>query len=202
MQILAVIHNARIPNRWPGGKARQVVIPGGRLWRRWSPALGPAYNPLAMRIDQLRHNPDLVGEIANTLNASWGDLPPWSTTDKIRERLLAGSGDADFPHVLVAVSESGTFAATGSVKLYELPSRPAMVHWVGEIFVRPEHRGKGLGSKVTRALSEYAFARGVQDLYLYTPDQQSLYARLGWAEISTETVNNEVVSIMVLSSET
>jgi hypothetical protein len=42
----------------------------------------------------------------------------------------------------------------------------------------------------------------VQDLYLYTPDQQSLYARLGWAEISTETVNNEVVSIMVLSTET
>jgi GNAT superfamily N-acetyltransferase len=155
-----------------------------------------------MRIDQLRHNPDLVGEIANTLNASWGDLSPWSTTDKIRERLLAGSGDEDFPHGLVAVSESGTFAATGSVKLYELPSRPAMVHWVGEIFVRPEHRGKGLGSIVTRALSEYAFARGVQDLYLYTPDQQSLYARLGWAEISTETVNNEVVSIMVLSTET
>jgi GNAT superfamily N-acetyltransferase len=74
-----------------------------------------------------------------------------------------------------------------------------MVHWVGEIFVRPEHRGKGLGSRLTQALSEYAFARGVQTLHLYTPDQQSLYARLGWAEVSTETVNNEVVSIMVLS---
>jgi GNAT superfamily N-acetyltransferase len=154
-----------------------------------------------MRIEQLRHNLDLLGEIANTLNQSWGDLPPWSNTDKIRERLLAGTGDADFPHVLVAVTESGTFAATGSVKLHELPSRPAMVHWVGEIFVRPEHRGMGLGSMVTRALSEYAFGRGVRDLYLYTPDQQSLYARLGWAELSTETVNNEVVSIMALSSD-
>lgn len=154
-----------------------------------------------MRIEQLRHNLELVGEIANTLNQSWGDLPPWSTPDKIRERLLAGTVDVDFPHVLVAVSESGAFAATGSVKLYELPSRPAMVHWVGEIFVRPEHRGKGLGSRLTQALSEYAFSRGVQDLYLYTPDQQSLYARLGWAEVATETVNNEVVSIMALASE-
>jgi GNAT superfamily N-acetyltransferase len=154
-----------------------------------------------MRIEQLRHNLGLVGEIANTLHQSWGDLPPWSTADKIRERLLAGTGNTDFPRVLVAVSESGAFAATGSVKLFELPSCPAMVHWVGEIFVRPEHRGKGLGSRVTQALSEYAFARGVQQLYLYTPDQQSLYARLGWAEISAETVNNEVVSIMVLSSE-
>lgn len=154
-----------------------------------------------MRIEQLRHNLDLVGEIANTLNESWGDLPPWSTTDKIRGRLLAGTGDVDFPHVLVAVSDRGAFAATGSVKLHELPSRPAMVHWIGEIFVRPEHRGKGLGSRVTQALSEYAFARGVQELYLYTPDQQSLYARLGWAEVSTGTVNNELVSIMVLSSQ-
>ncbi len=153
-----------------------------------------------MKIEPLRHHLDLVGEIANTLNQSWGDLPPWSTTDKICERLLAGTGDADFPRVLVALGESGTFAATGSVKLHELPSRPSMVHWVGEIFVQPEHRGKGLGSRVTQALSEYAFARGVQKLYLYTPDQQSLYARLGWTEVSTEKVNHEVVSIMVLSS--
>lgn len=153
-----------------------------------------------MQIEPLRHHLDLVGEIANTLNQSWGDLPPWSTTDKIRDRLLVGTGDADFPRVLVALGENGTFAATGSVKLHELPSRPAMVHWVGEIFVRPEHRGKGLGSRVTQALSEYAFARGVQELYLYTPDQQSLYARLGWTEVSTKTVNHEVVSIMVLSS--
>ncbi len=154
-----------------------------------------------MRIEQLRHNLELVSEIARTLNQSWGDLPPWSTTDKIRERLLTGTGDAEFPHVLIAVDENGTFAATGSVKLYELPSRPAMVHWVGEIFVRPEHRGNGLGSRVTQALAEYAFARGVQELYLYTPDQQPLYARLGWVEVSIDTVNNEVVSIMALSSE-
>jgi len=40
----------------------------------------------------------------------------------------------------------------------------------------------------------------VQELYLYTPDQQSLYARLGWTEVSTKTVNHEGVSIMVLSS--
>jgi GNAT superfamily N-acetyltransferase len=76
-----------------------------------------------------------------------------------------------------------------------------MVHWIGEIFVRPELRGRGLGSRVTQALVEYAFARGVRELHLYTPDQQSLYARLGWVEVSTETVNNEVVSIMALSSE-
>jgi GNAT superfamily N-acetyltransferase len=152
-----------------------------------------------MRIEQLRQNLELVGEIANTLNQSWGDLPPWSTTEKIRARLLDGTRDVDFPHVLVAVSENGTFAATGSVKLHELPSHPAMVHWVGEIFVRPEHRGKGLGSRVTEALAEYAFSKGVKNLYLYTPDQQSLYARLGWTEVSTDTVNNEIVSIMALS---
>lgn len=73
-----------------------------------SPAAGVTYNPLAMRIEPLRHHLGLVGEIANTLNQSWGDLPPWSTTDKIRERLLAGTGDADFPLVLVALGESGT----------------------------------------------------------------------------------------------
>jgi hypothetical protein len=77
-----------------------------------------------MRIEQLRQNLELVGEIAKTLNQSWGDLPPWSTTDRIRERLLQGTGDAEFPHVLVAVNESGTFAATGSVKLHLISKMP------------------------------------------------------------------------------
>lgn len=149
-----------------------------------------------MRIEALSRHPHLVDRIVATLNASWGSLPPWADPGAIRARLMAGAGQAEFPRTLVAVTDDGHFAATGSVKLRELPSHPDKVHWIGEIFVLPEHRGQGLGSRVTESLAEYAFARGVSDLFLYTPDQQALYRRLGWSVIAEETVNDEAVSIM------
>jgi GNAT superfamily N-acetyltransferase len=121
-------------------------------------------------------------------------------TGNIRERLVAGAAQTAFPRTLVAVTDDGDFAATGSVKLFELPTHPDKVHWIGEIFVLPEHRGKGLGSQIAKSLSEYAFSKGVSEVFLYTPDQQSLYERFGWHEVSQEIVNDETVSIMKLST--
>jgi predicted N-acetyltransferase YhbS len=152
-----------------------------------------------MRIEELRRHPHLVDRAAATLHASWGSLPPWAEFGLIRERLLAGTKQAAFPRTLVAVTDEGEFAAMGSIKLSELPTHPEKVHWVGEIFVLPEHRGKGLGSRITQSLTEYAFSKGVSSLFLYTPDQQSLYRRLGWSVVSEEEVNAETVSIMRLS---
>jgi len=113
--------------------------------------------------------------------------------------LVDGTKQSTFPHTLVAVTDEGEFAAMGSAKLSELPTHPEKVHWVGEIFVLPEQRGKGLGSRITQVLAEYAFSEGVSSLFLYTPDQQSLYRRLGWSVVSEEVVNAEAVSIMRLS---
>ena len=152
-----------------------------------------------MRIEELRSHPHLVELAAATLYASWGSLPPWSNIGVIRKRLAAGTTQATFPRTLVAVTDVGKFAAMGSIKLSELPNHPEKVHWIGEIYVLDEHRGKGLGSRITQSLTEYAFSNGVSSLFLYTPDQQSLYRRLGWSVISEEIIDDETVSIMQLS---
>jgi GNAT superfamily N-acetyltransferase len=154
-----------------------------------------------MRIEELARHPALIDLIAATLHASWGGLPPWVERGRIRERLVAGASNAAFPHTLLAITEDGQLAGTGSAKLFELPTHSEKVHWIGEIFVLPEHRGNGLGSRITNSLSSYAFSNGVSQLFLYTPDQQSLYARMGWKQVSQERIHNEVVSIMVLAGD-
>jgi len=35
-------------------------------------------------------------------------------------------------------------------------------------------------------------------LYLYTPDQQKLYARFGWEALSSQEVHGETLDIMAL----
>lgn len=153
-----------------------------------------------MRIEKLAQHRHLIGSIVSILHASWGELPPWSEKNTICTRLEASATEALFPHTLVAVTDNGYLAATGSVKLFELPSHPDKTHWIGEIFVLPEYRNQGLGSRLTKALTDYAVAHGVSQIYLYTPDQQALYKRLGWQEVCTDTANNELVSIMVRTS--
>lgn len=152
-----------------------------------------------MRIDPLSQHKNLISAIASRLHAEWGDLPPWETTARIEARLKQGACTEAFPHTLVGIDQYGDWTLTGSVKLRELAHHPDKEHWVGEIYVLPAHRGRGLGSALTSKLAEYAFDHGVSQLFLYTPDQQSLYRRLGWKDVCREVVHNESVSIMALS---
>jgi GNAT superfamily N-acetyltransferase len=152
-----------------------------------------------MRIDPLSRHKNLISVIASRLHAEWGDLPPWETTVRIEARLEQGACTKAFPHTLVGIDQNGNWTSTGSVKQRELPHHPDKEHWVGEIFVLPAHRGRGLGSAFTSLLAEYAFGHGVSQLFLYTPDQQALYRRLGWKDVCQEVVHNESVSIMALT---
>lgn len=153
-----------------------------------------------MKLEPLAGHRHLVEAIASTLHRAWGSLPPWEDETRIAARLQAGASESAWPHTVVALDDNGVWTATGSLKLNELPAHPDKQHWLGEIFVVPEHRGQGLGSHLTRLLCEYAFLNGATKLFLYTPDQQALYARLGWKEECKDTVDGELVSIMALSA--
>ena len=52
--------------------------------------------------------------------------------------------------------------------------------WLAGLFVIPEHRRKGAGSALVRAIEAQARQRGVSRLYLYTTEAIEFYARLGW----------------------
>ena len=52
--------------------------------------------------------------------------------------------------------------------------------WLAGLFVIPEHRRKGAGSALVRAIEAQARQRRVSRLYLYTTEAIEFYARLGW----------------------
>jgi GNAT superfamily N-acetyltransferase len=52
--------------------------------------------------------------------------------------------------------------------------------WLAGLFVVPEHRRKGAGAVLVRAIEDQAQQRGFSRLYLYTTDAVGFYARLGW----------------------
>lgn len=54
--------------------------------------------------------------------------------------------------------------------------------------VKPEHRGKGYGTKLTDAITEYAKKRGVTTLVLLTSTAETFFLKLGFMRVERETV--------------
>ena len=52
--------------------------------------------------------------------------------------------------------------------------------WLAGLFVAPEHRRKGAGVALVRAIEDQARQRGFSRLYLYTIAAVGFYARIGW----------------------
>ena len=69
--------------------------------------------------------------------------------------------------------------------------------WIASVYAAPSFRRRGLATGLTRACLERLAAAEVGKVYLYTPDQQRLYASLGFEPIAdTYTNRGEAVTVM------
>lgn len=155
-------------------------------------------NQPAVQIALLRDHPHLIADIADCLHEEWQSLPPWSSKQAIAERFLGYTQTPDLPLSLVALTAVGILLGTASIKLHELSSHPDKTHWMGEVFVLKDQRNRGIGKALVRAVISQAQSMQLPALYLYTPDQQKLYAQFGWKTVATQDIHGETVDIMVL----
>jgi GNAT superfamily N-acetyltransferase len=69
--------------------------------------------------------------------------------------------------------------------------------WLAGLFVVPEHRRKGAGAELVRAIEEQALQRGFSRLYLYTTDAVGFYERLGWSVLDRTNWKGLDTALMV-----
>jgi GNAT superfamily N-acetyltransferase len=144
-------------------------------------------------LSQARHH---LPTIADWLHKDWGALAPWADVNAIKQRLEDRCGGQAFPTCLIAQSDAGALLGTASLKIRELEKHPNKTYWLGDEYVKSEHRGQGLGSLLTQAAVDLAFTHRAQEIFLYTPDSQALYGKLGWTVVGQEWVNDEHVTLM------
>ncbi|MFZ6643805.1 GNAT family N-acetyltransferase [Undibacterium sp. TC4M20W] len=68
--------------------------------------------------------------------------------------------------------------------------------WLSAVFVPAQFRGKGIASALSLRAAEEARSIGFDHFYLFTPRNESLYARLGWQTIENARLDNTPVTIM------
>ncbi|MFB2552846.1 GNAT family N-acetyltransferase [Ensifer soli] len=99
------------------------------------------------------------------------------------------------PTVLVLL-EDGAPVAMAALCRDDLPQRPALNPWLAGVYVDHPHRGKGHARTIVAAVEALARDAGIAELFLYTPDAEGLYARLGWTERETLPRGAEILTVM------
>lgn len=69
--------------------------------------------------------------------------------------------------------------------------------WLAGLFVVPEHRRKGAGAILVRAVEDQARQREFTRLYLYTTEAAGFYARLGWSVLDRTNWRGFDTALMV-----
>lgn len=73
----------------------------------------------------------------------------------------------------------------------------ATIAYLGDVFILPEHRGKGLSKALMRAVMEHPDLQGLRRWILLTKDAHGLYEQFGWTPVSHPERYMEVVNLNV-----
>ncbi|MBN4864994.1 MULTISPECIES: GNAT family N-acetyltransferase [Providencia] len=143
-----------------------------------------------------KQNIQLIEQISDALHQEWASLSPWADTAQIKHRLHERSQAAN-PQILSCFVDSNVqLLATASTILRELPDIQQATWWLGEVLTVPSARGKRIGTQLIETLYQHYRKSTSESLYLYTPDMQGLYRKMGWQDVEQRKVNDELVTIM------
>ena len=148
-----------------------------------------------IRLAYLANHPEVIPSLARWLDEEWGHLPGASLAKRI-EQLEAQAQRGVIPCAFVAFDDSQP-VGSASLVANDMRSHPELSPWLAAVYVAPPARGRGIGSELSLRVAQEALALGYEHLYLFTPSQQRLYARLGWREFRTEFYNTRQVAVMV-----
>jgi predicted N-acetyltransferase YhbS len=100
------------------------------------------------------------------------------------------------PLALIALNETGELIGTVSLKYQDLDTRPEISTWLGGLFVAPEWRRQGIGSRLMTRAVEEARRLGLPALHLWTASSERLYAGLGWHVVERLEYHGKKIVVM------
>jgi N-acetylglutamate synthase-like GNAT family acetyltransferase len=150
-----------------------------------------------MLILNLKDKPEHLLPLAQWHHAEWSYLNPLRSFDQRVQEMQEDLQGKVIPTTFVA-EDAGELLGSACILADDMSSHPELTPWLASVYVNEIHRGKGIGSTLVKRVMQHAQENGVKRLYLYTPDQEQMYARLGWQLFSREPYNGTPVTIMAI----
>ena len=146
----------------------------------------------------IRYLSDEAGEIskvAGWLYQEWGHLVEGRTLDTAHEKVKQSLSPNHIPLTLVCYLD-GELVGTAGLDHSDMSTHPEFEPWMVSVYVEAGHRKKGIGTALCQRIVDELKRRNLKTAYLFTPDQEKLYSRLGWKTILREEYRGEQVAIM------
>ena len=151
-----------------------------------------------MKIKYLSDYPDLVPLLALWQHREWACLHPGETLQIRISQLESQLGYRQIPTTLVAI-ENGEALGSASLVESDLEARPDLSPWLAGVFVGEQYRRRGIGTDLVKRIMLEAEALGTRTLYLFTTDQEQLYARLGWKTFGRQIYHEQHIVLMKIN---
>ena len=151
-----------------------------------------------MQIAYLADHPQYIPAVAHWQYEEWGHLNPGDSVQGRIERLSQHTGRPGIPTTLIAVEQDTVLGSAGLV-VNDLRTHPDLTPFLASVYVAPAHRRRGVATALVTQVKAAVQQLGLPVLYLITPDQQKLYARLGWQVQRDLAYRGEVVTLMVVN---
>lgn len=148
-----------------------------------------------LTIDYLAKYPQFVPVIAGCVFDHWGKMYRMPSVEDQIEKISERLNIDRFPLAFVALS-GVVPVGTASLKIQEMTTHKHFYHWLGTVYVLPEHRNRGIGSALVQNAEIKARELGVKTLYLHTPDKERFYLKRDWETIERPVYFDMPVVIM------
>lgn len=151
--------------------------------------------PEGLQISYLADHPQHLAQVVAWVFEEWGRHIPGVTLEKIEARFSNHLHRNALPLTLLALMD-GQAAGTASLQTTDMYTHPELTPWLAAVYVPPAHRRLGIGSELVQAAEAVSRRIGVRRLYLFTPDRERFYARLGWSVLERTGFRHQPVVIM------
>lgn len=150
-------------------------------------------------LDYLANHTELVEPITELAHAEFSYLNPGRSIQARKERIIQHLNHDKLPIAFV-LFKNHDFAGTISLREVDIDSYSHVSPWLGSVIIVPHMRGQGLGSWMVAEAMKHAMNLGINKWYLFTPDRESFYAKLGWQTIDKvvhQNIPGVVMSIVL-----
>ncbi|MGE0321518.1 MAG: GNAT family N-acetyltransferase [Polyangiaceae bacterium] len=145
----------------------------------------------------LSDRPHAVDEVAAWWFEAWEGWP-YASSEGVAEELRGELSRDTLPIQIIAL-EGGAAIGSAVLKQQEMrKSFPEFEFWLGNVYVKPEYRGRKLATQLALHVESIALARGVPQLYLATEQLDGgLYAKIGYRAVVETRKRDADVLVMV-----
>lgn len=148
-----------------------------------------------MDILDLKEEPEHIPLLAAWHHHEWASLNPGQSLQHRIDKMQCYLGDALIPGTFIA-KENDQLIGSAAIVEHDMDNKPELSPWLASVFVDPRYRRKGVGTSLILHVMNKAKEAGIKTLYLFTPNEEAFYEKLGWSTINNELYLDQTVTIM------